>query len=333
MNMAHAYPRRPRQRGMTLVELMVALVLGLFLVGMVSLTYLQSASGARFGAIESQMNEDGAFALGILQTQLQLAGYSALGNDGTPLHTQASLRGCGGGFTKATEKAAFELLACENGTGSDALAIRYQATALNSQPIGGDPLDPSNPPQPGNCSNVAIAPTPLASGVNASIADNRFYIANDDRNGDAPTLYCRGSVGPTAPGNETAIAPNVERLQLRYAITRTPTPNAVAPHQVTAIVDAAGLPDGDWARVAAVELCVVVRSSRPLARDGLSQRELSDYLDCDGTTLNTSATDGRLRRAYRSLVPLPNLRSALPSPFDAGGGVVHNPYAALSTEE
>src|SRR5690606_30409694 len=47
------------QHGLTVVELMVAMVLGLFLAGVVSWTYLQTASATRFGALDSQMNEEG----------------------------------------------------------------------------------------------------------------------------------------------------------------------------------------------------------------------------------------------------------------------------------
>lgn len=322
------------QHGLTLVELMVSLVLGLFLVGVASLMYLQSASGSRFGALESQMNEDAALALGILQSQLQLAGYSALGADGNPLFDIAPLRGCDGGFTDTTDKGAFDLLACENGTGNDAIAVRYQATLLNTQPIGGDPLDPRTSPEPGNCANGAIGSTTLPSGAQVVVADNRFYVANDENNGNAPTLFCRGSEGPgTAMGNATAIVPNVERLQLSYAITRAPVPNQVAPHQVTSIVDASNLPNTNWSRVAAVELCIVMRTAAAVPRGGLSLAEVSQFLDCDGTTQNTRTTDGRLRRAYRSLVLLPNLRPALPSPFEASNGVAINPFANLKAEE
>jgi len=309
---------------LSLIELMVSLVLGLFLVGVVAMTYIQTAGGTRFGALESQMNEDGALALNLLRSQLNLAGYSALNADGTRIFRGLPLRGCDGGFTPQTESQAFDTLSCVNDTGSDALAVRYQATLSNAQAIPG-PI-PTAPEMPGNCANVAMSTTRV-NGVDIVLADNRFYIAADTSNGGAPTLYCRGAE-PAGMG-ASAMIPNVERLQIRYAITRLPQVDAVPPHQVTALVDASALPNDQWTRVAAVELCIVMRTARPVPRGDVSAADTASFLDCDGQR-NTANTDGRLRRAYRALVPLPNLRPALPSPYRLDNGVAANPYAHLT---
>ncbi|RFP80940.1 prepilin-type N-terminal cleavage/methylation domain-containing protein [Hydrogenophaga borbori] len=321
-------PARPwraaHQCGFTLVELMVALALGLFLVGVVGFTYLQAAGGTRFGALESQMNEEAALALDTLRSQLRLAGYSDTGADGRRLLKESPLRGCDGGFTSATETGTFDSLACQGGGGNDAIALRFQATAFNTQMVG------SGTALPANCTNVGIAATVLAPQVEPWFADNRFYIATDPRNDNTPTLYCRGSDGPGSFSAAAALVPNVESLQLRYAITRRPTAGEVPPHQVTALVSASDLPPGDeWARVAAVELCLVVRSARAVPRDGLSMNDTTRHIGCDGSA--HTATDGRLRRAYRTLVPLPNVRPALPQPYDASAGAVANPYRDLNT--
>ena len=321
--------RRFRQSGLSLLELMVSLVLGLFLVGVVSMTYIQTASGTRFGALESQMNEDGALALSLLRSQLELAGYSARGANGKRLFRGVSLRGCDGGFTEATEKGAFDNLACNNGNDSAALAVRYQATLQNTQTI----LPSTGGERPGNCSNVGMTESNV-NGVDVFLADNRFYIDADSSNGNAPTLYCRGSDG-TGMADASSLVPNVERLRIRYAITRAPESGQVPPHQVTALVNASNallFNAADWARVAAVELCIVMRTARPVARNGVSDADTAHYLDCDGKA-DTDSTDGRLRRTYRTLVHLPNLRPGIPSPFKVENGVVANPYAALGDEQ
>lgn len=312
---------RSKQRGMSIVELMVALVLSLFLVGMVTLAYVQAAIGTHHGALESQMNEEAALALELLQQQLRLAGYSALDSDGLRLFRRASLRGCDGGFTGATERSPFDNLLCNTGAGNDAIAVRYQATPLNSQLIG---VVASPPGLPGNCANLGINTTAV-DGVAMALADNRFYIANDSNNDDAPTLWCRGSEGAVL-GNASTLVPNVEQLQLRYAVTRASGVDEALPHQVTALVDADNLPDNDWTRVAAVELCIVMRSARPVPRDGLSQTEVARFRGCNGQD-NVDATDGRLRRAYRTMVSLPNLRPVVPRPYQMLDGEVINPYA------
>lgn len=324
--MKQAHSRHSKQRGISIIELMVALVLSLFLVGMVSLTYLQAASGTRYGALESQMNEEGALALELLQQQMRLAGYSALDSDGVRIFKRAPLRGCDGGFTSATERSLFDSLACNTGAGNDAIAVRYQATPLNSQLIG---VAATPPGKPGNCANGGIDATNV-DGVSVVLADNRFYIANDSNNDNAPTLWCRGSEGAVL-GGATTLVPNVEQLQLRYAITRATRVDESPPHQVTALVDADHLPDNDWTRVAAVELCIVMRSARPVPRDGLSPAEVARFRDCNGQD-NDDATDGRLRRAYRTMVSLPNLRPVVPLPYDKRDGEIRNPYAAPGEE-
>jgi len=316
--------RRPhRVRGLSLIELMVAMVIGLAVVLAVTLTYLQTASGTRYALLQAQMNEDGAIALELLVGHLRLSGYAETAADGSRLFKGLAIRGCDGGFTAATSNETFDLLACTGGAGNDAVAVRYHATLLNSQAA----KNSDEKLRPANCANESIEPV---GGETASIADNRFYVQNDATNDNVPTLFCRGGNG-AGFSNATALVPNVESLQLRYAVTHVPVDGVVPPHQVTALVPAghASLapPLGNWSRVAAVEVCVVVRSQHPVPQGGLSANELTRYLDC--SSAEVTANDRRLRRAYRTTVQLTNLRPVLPMPFETDGTVVSNPYRRL----
>jgi type IV pilus assembly protein PilW len=296
---------------------MVSLALGLVLVGAASLTYLQTAGSTRYGALESQMNEDGALALELLQTQLSLAGYSSIDATGRRTFTGLPVWGCERGMTSTD--APFNGNACNNGASdprNDAIAVSYEATRLNSQLIG------SPGSVPGNCVNHGIAVG--AGGL--FMADNRFFIASDV-NG-TPSLYCRGSNG-AGFSNRAALVPNVERLHLRYAITRATTIGQPAPHQVTNLVDASALTtQDDWARVAAVQICLVVRSARPVPAGGIPMDVLTRHVDCNDTV--QTANDGHLRRSYRALIALPNARPALPRPYMTNAGTAMNPYAHLT---
>ncbi len=315
--------RLHRARGLSLIELMVAMVIGLVVVLAVTLTYLQTASGTRHAILQAQMNEDGAIALDLLVHHLRLSGYAETGADGTRIFKGLAIRGCDGGFTAATSKAAFDLLDCAGGAGNDAVAIRYHATLLNSPVVENSDEEM----RPANCVNESIEPV---GGSDVFIADNRFYVQDDSTNDNVPTLFCRGSNG-AGFSDTAALVPNVESLQLRYAVTHVPVDGVVPPHQVTALVPAghASLapPLGNWSRVAAVELCVVVRSQHLAPQDGVDVDELTRYLDCSGTA--ATANDRRLRRAYRTTVHLANLRPVLPMPFETDGTVVSNPYRSL----
>lgn len=170
---------RRAARGMTLVELLVAMTIGLFLIITVVSVYITTTASSRYNVLAAQMNEDAALAIELLQENIRLAGYAGQSPAGVRNFSEIPLLGCDGGFTQASESGPFSALACNGGTQSDALAVRYEATSLNSQLAGA-------PPIPSNCSSNGIAPSLQGSGATISLADNRFYIANDAANAGTP---------------------------------------------------------------------------------------------------------------------------------------------------
>lgn len=293
---------------------MVALALGLFVVGLASLVGLQAARSARFGALGSQMNEEAALALDLLRHQLTLAGYAEPGPGDPPARVGPFVWGCERGWGNATGDRGAPGTCAQGGKGGDAIAVLFEANTRNSPLL---PASGQRPEAPANCGNRALEQ------VNGRhLAEHRFHVGTDVEQN--PSLYCVGRVGPGF-GPPTALVPNIERLRLRYAITRPLGPDAAPPQQITALVPASSLrTEADWARVAAVEVCVLVRSERPAPAGDLPQPLLTRHRDCEGRL--QSATDGRLRRAYRTLVPLPNLRTAVPRPFDNRPGEPANPH-------
>lgn len=319
-----------RQRGLSLVELMVALTIGLFLMGAVGIIYVNTATASRSSTQESQMNEDAALALELLQQQIRLTGFSNVDPTGNRLFPGQAVRGCDGGF--ANNAAAFAALACNaGGVGPDALAVRYEATLLNSQPITAGGIT-----RPANCAYESLAAwnaqaEGAATATPLALADNRYYIANDATNGNTPTLFCQGRTG-AAFGNATALIPNIEDLQIQYAVTALPTAGNPIPHQVAGYVDASnavlGVPAINWSRVAALRLCLVARSARPVPTgdnplgtanpDGTTATPgLGTYTDCAG--VSRTVTDRFVRRAYTTTIQLRNMRPGLPSDYVLGG--------------
>jgi len=308
-------PRGPvRQAGFTLVEAMVALALGLFVVGLASLVALQAARTARFGALGSQMNEEAALALDLLRHQLELAGFAEPRPGEQPAQAGPFVWGCERGWGNPTGDRAAAGTCAQGGKGSDAIAVLFEANTRNSPQL---PASGQGAETPANCGNRGIG---VVNGRH--LAEHRFHIGTDvDQN---PALYCLGRVGPGF-GPPTALVPNIERLRLRYAITRPVRPGEALPQQVTAFVPASALhAAADWARVAAVEVCVLVRSEWPAPAGDLPPQLLTRHRDCEGRL--QTASDGRLRRAYRTLVVLPNLRPRLPRPFESRAGEAANPH-------
>ncbi len=64
-----------RQRGVTLVELMIAMLLGLFLVGGVFLMFDRTKQAYRYQSGLAQVQEQGRFAISFLTRSLRIAGF------------------------------------------------------------------------------------------------------------------------------------------------------------------------------------------------------------------------------------------------------------------
>lgn len=323
-------PARLALRGMTLVELLVAMTLGLFLIITVVSVYVTTTVSSRVSVLTAQMNEDAALALDMLQEQIRISAFSSENIGGVRNFSGVPLLGCDGGFTELSETAAFDQLACTGGNGADALAVRYEATSLNSQQVN---HQPTNQSFPADCTSTSIFRADQGSGVPISLADNRFYIAPDAVNGGTPALFCRGSNGNGGFNNAASLIPNIEDLQLRYAITRSPNNGQVMPHQITANVEASDAVLGNavlnWSRVAAVHICLVARSAQPVPLGDNVAQDVSRFVDCADVV--QTPNDRFLRRSYRSTAYLRNARPAVTATFQQSGGNVLNPYRHLSS--
>jgi type IV pilus assembly protein PilW len=319
---------RTAQRGLSLVELLVALTVGLFLLGAVGSIYVATSQSTRGSTQEAQMNEDANLALEILQQQVRLAGFSGF-RAGAERNFQAqALFGCNGAFNDVNE-GDFNALACANNganTNADAFVVRYEATLLNSQPVtpagGGGQL-------PANCVHEGIAPWFAAGAANVSVAENRYFVAPDPANNNVPSLRCRGRVNAAGFSNVNTVIPNIEDMQILYAVTRLPAVDDVLPHQITGYLRAdevTALPTvggiGPWSRVAGLRICLVARSTERFAA---LPEELRQYVDCTGARV-TAPNDGLIRRAYTTTVMARNLRPGLPAAFVAGA----NPWDLIT---
>lgn len=312
---------RKGQRGLSLVELMVALTIGLFLIGAVAAVYVTTSKSTRGSSEESQMNEDAALALEILQQQIRLAGFSAFQAGGDRNFQGQAISACNGGYSD-NRAADFDTLACTSNDDNDrpdSIAIRYEATLLNSQTVNDAGVD-----RPANCIHEGIAGWFGPAGA-VAVAENRYFIEDDDAIG-APALRCVGRNGAGLSATAT-IVPNVEDLQIRFAVTRQPVDDEVLPHQITGYLRADevnGIANG-WRRVAGARICIVARTTQ---RTDRLPDELRQYIDCNGDQV-TAPNDGLIRRAYVTTVMARNMRPGVPAPFAAAT----NPWDVLYGEQ
>ncbi len=308
------YPSK--HQGLSLIELMVSIAIGLVLMIAVISTYLGSAGASRVAEAQGRMNEDAQAALTILSQQLRMAGNNPkqpnYGNTTprNPIYGSSTyiVRGCDGTFSNITTAADITALTCATGAGSapDSIAITYEADIYNTIPTsGGVPTDCLGQSLPVTTAAVDVwdGAALASTSVTYSVAENRFFIATSATI-TAPTLYCKGIVG----SNHQPLVENVEDLQLFYG-TAAPAATTLA---VAGYLDAAtiltqtglaALADDPtrWSKVVTVRVCVVVRSELPVVSDAAS----AQYVQCDGT-VNTAPPDLRLRRAYSTTVVLRN---------------------------
>lgn len=228
----------PLQRGVTLIELMVSLTIGMVIMVAVISAYLGASGASRSAEAIGRMNEDGQTALAILTQQLRMAGVnpsqsdrstvtigSNLRNNSVPLHNTLTnafaIRGCDLKFSDVTTATAgtTSALTCghaASSTGPDSISIAYEADRYNTVATSaGVPTDCMG----SGLTAMSPAPTYLksdeATTATATIyqAENRFYIGTSTYVVN-PTLYCKGNASP----NGQPLVENIEDLQLSYGV-------------------------------------------------------------------------------------------------------------------
>lgn len=261
MKRYHHLPASRCLKGFSLIELMVAMAIGLIIAAASFSAYLGASGTSRMAEAQSRMNEDAQAALSILTQQLRMAGsnpnQSGRINDASrrnPVYGATSyptgaytmsnfiLRGCDGKFKPPTGSGPERLdkLDCEDQLAEpDSLAVSYEADRFNTIPtaLGNFPSDclgsrlntivatlPAlavTPPVPG-------VPVP-APGVTVpkdfayAVAVNQFYVVVSSA--QVPSLYCKGS-GLNDDGSASTPKPlveNIEDMQLKYGAVKAST--------------------------------------------------------------------------------------------------------------
>jgi type IV pilus assembly protein PilW len=309
-----------RQKGRTLIEVLVALVIGLIVLTAV----LISTSGSNFNGqrsdAQSRLTEDAQLIQNILVPQLRMAGYSSvITNGGSPRNSQRfagpGVRGCDAGFANPSiapwdaaqndDTGYSTRVGCNNSEGATppAIAILYEADVLNTPPTAGN--DPTDCLGQGLTAVTSSLANTIA-GDTVTVAENRYYLTEDDTT-KLLTLMCQGSGG----ANAMPLIDNIEQMRITYGVNlETGTTDAsgeVLPgtenqaYMTAAQIDADETFNDDaldrWRRVSSVRLCIVLRTESPV-----SAGEANTITDCDGQ----SVSDTFLRKVIRTTVALRN---------------------------
>lgn len=321
MKRAHRPAPRPAMAGLSLIELLVSMAIGLVLMIAIVSSYLGASTSSRAAEAQSRMNEDAQAALALLAQQLRMTGNNPRrpnygnANRRNPVFPPGSytLRGCETAFANvASHSVTIDALNCAGGAGPDAIAVRYEADAANTvRDAAGRATDCLGQALPETAfNNVIVAWDSTVPGtvtlpvVTTTVAETRFYV-DTPAGAQHPSLYCKGNGGPLPQ----PLVENVEDLQFTYGVAPAAATSQLTVNGYLTEADIRGPADPAlaalpleqrWAKVSTVRICLIVRSENPVAPDASSAK----YTDCAGNLVD--APDLRLRRAYSTTVVLRN---------------------------
>ncbi|HEY9034105.1 MAG TPA: PilW family protein [Pseudomonadales bacterium] len=95
--------KRAKQQGLTIVELIVALALGVVLVGGITQVYLENKRNYVQDEAMARLQENGRFAINILKRELKMTGFFGIGTDIDLLTVPSVSGGCAGSPTWALD--------------------------------------------------------------------------------------------------------------------------------------------------------------------------------------------------------------------------------------
>lgn len=294
-------PRTRKAPGRSLLELMIALVIGFIILGAVLLTSVGNGGSSRRQDSMATLNEDAQIATNILSNQLRMAGYSRFTGPPQPglgvgirNYNGPPVRGCDGGMQNLG--VAMKDIGCSGGNGPDAFMVSYEADTNSTFPTAAQPTVPTD------CLGASLPGTTPSEEGNAApyyLVENIFYV---DR--ATNSLMCSGNGNP---GQPQPLIGNVVDMQVTYGVAAMPAnpdgqeqvPLFEASQYLTASevdqlpilpVGTTQAERGRWVRAVSMKVCLVMRTANePYDR-------VTPYIGCNGESI--TPTD---RRAYRAV--------------------------------
>lgn len=295
----------PTQHGLSLIELMIAMALGMAVV-LAALALLGAARVNYVAVTDGALVQDsGRYALEVLGRSIRQANYvphehAAFANfsalDASRLEPGVS--GLDNHRPGNRTAALCEVQANSDNHGSDVLVLRYFGSPPEHQAESGIL----------NCAGFAVA-APTAPVQIATIDDAElqrdwsiFYVAKDSSG--EPELRCK-YVAKDSGWNSVALVRGVEAFQVLYGIADTATG---APVQYR---NAAQILPQQWRQVTAVRVALLIRGEQasadttPAAGYALFGAAYNNPLD-HGTVITRLKPPNRKRKLFQSTIQLRN---------------------------
>ena len=271
------------QRGFTLMEVMISLAIGVFLLGGVTAAYLAMRSATTETVSISEIQQNGRMAIALLSADIQQAGFSGMLSDlGSITAAPAAFAGdCnsglnGGSFPQAasgnfpsiwgvTMAAAGNVMGCVVNAAADSDVI--QVKRGGGPPVVAGAMQANRFYLESNSAQGAIFPgTAAAPGFNLgeiwSYFHHVYYVTTEVFDGNAIPVLARMELvnngGPVMQQN--MLLDGIERIRFYYGIDSNDdnvVDSYIAPNNMPATLWQAN------AQLKAVKIYVLARASRP----------------------------------------------------------------------
>jgi type IV pilus assembly protein PilW len=321
-------PTGSAQRGVSLIELLVGLVIGIVLSLAASALYLGTRETARGSQAISDVNETGKIALDMIGREIQKAGFYPA-QFGTNWTTNDQFAGDFFNAKDATKEVFNSgIFGCDNASYDP--STQACATAVEGKPdsiilnyfaspeFGDDSLlGNTNDCNRSKVSNDADNATRSAAGLPVFVS-NRFgilagsaYVDTDGNTVSANNLGCHGN-GNEAAAMQSALQ-GVDDLVIRYGVYSGDGSEQSPTDFMTATdVNAQPLVGGrtGWRRVTAVSVCVLVRSVSNGRQEDKTGSERT-YIDCHGAALTLPAGNRYIHKSFQRVYAVRNNLSGI----------------------
>jgi type IV pilus assembly protein PilW len=315
-------PITAHQAGLTLVELMVSITLGLFVVLAATALLLSTKSGYAAQEEGARIQDTGRYAIEILARAVRQAAYENWDREEAPIAAAGSFSANLAGLDSRSLKEktdGIESPLAESINGSDVLAVRFFGSGTGKN--GDETIL--------NCAGFGV---PAVTSMETAEADRGwsiFYVARDA--GGEPALYCKYS-GEKEWASDP-IAGGVESFQVLYGLD---TDADGLPNQFLTATGINTLDDqltlegsnpeaqtidknrkSNWKKVVAIKVALLVRGSQNARSDASTdQYDLfgKDYANAHastdiGTRIKAAALPNRVRRLFTAVIQVRNQSS------------------------
>ena len=323
----HHKSARLTQFGVTLIELMISIALGVAVVLLVLTMFQNFSGGSKASRVSQAMNENADVAFQLIAQQLKQASFNprqprASSPTSNPLQigtppgglSGMGLFACARGFSNGSGSGSadnIQSLSCNSTSTSTityALAVQFEADQFSPSVSGGTPADCRGFAVPARSVGLT-SPTVTATYY---VVENRFFVT-------ASGLGCTGNGGGTTTFDTPSqpLVENIESMNISFGTTAANATGTTATH-IGGFIDAdqlgpasgvntAGVhvsltgltPLQRWNLVKVVRVCLIVKADRRtlFEPEGGSGTVFGKYRGCDPTSL-IDITDGFERRAY-----------------------------------